>query len=64
MMLFNDVIQGTAEKMVGQKKSAGQQKNATAWWKGETRQATKLKKQLQWSPSYKATSSAGLKMAL
>ena len=32
--------------MVGQKKSGGQQKKATAWWNEETRQATKLKKQL------------------
>ena len=32
--------------MVGQKKSGGQQKKATAWWNDETRQATKLKKQL------------------
>ena len=43
---FKDIIQGTAEKMVGQKKSGGQQKKATAWWNEETRQATKLKKQL------------------
>ena len=43
---FKDIIQGTAEKMVGRKKSEGQQKKATAWWKEETRQATKLKKQL------------------
>ena len=28
---FKDIIQGTAEKMVGQNKSGGQQKNATAW---------------------------------
>ena len=32
--------------MVGQKKSGGQQKKAKAWWNEETRQATKLKKQL------------------
>ena len=43
---FKDIIQGTAEKMVGQKKCGGQQKKATAWWNEETRQATKLKKQL------------------
>ena len=44
---FKDIIQGTAEKMVGQNKSSGgQQKKATAWWNEETRQATKLKKQL------------------
>ena len=43
---FKDIIQGTAEKMVGQKKSGGPQKKATAWWNEETRQATKLKKQL------------------
>ena len=43
---FKDIIQGTAEKMVGQKKSGGQQKKATAWWNEETRQATKLKKKL------------------
>ena len=43
---FKDIIQGTAEKMVGQKKSGGQQKKATARWNEETRQATKLKKQL------------------
>ena len=40
----NDIIQGTAEKMVGQKKSGGQPKKATAWWIEETRQATELKK--------------------
>ena len=40
------MIQLTAEKMVGQKKSGGQQKKVTPWWKEETRQATKLKKQL------------------
>ena len=43
---FKDIIQGTAEKMAGQKKCGGQQKKATAWWNEETRQATKLKKQL------------------
>ena len=43
---FKDIIQGTAEKMMGQKKPGGQQKKATAWWNEETRQATKLKKQL------------------
>ena len=43
---FKEIIQRTAEKMVGQKKSGRQQKNATAWWNEETRQATKLKKQL------------------
>ena len=43
---FKDITQGTAEKMVGQKKSGGQQKKATAWWNKETKQATKLKKQL------------------
>ena len=43
---FKDIIQGTAEKMVGQKKSGGQQKKATAWWNEKTRQATKSKKQL------------------
>ena len=43
---FKDIIQETAENMVGQKKSGGQQKKATAWWNEETRQATKLKKQL------------------
>ena len=43
---FKDIIQGTAKKMVGQKKSGGQQKKATAWWNEETRQATKLKKQV------------------
>ena len=43
---FKDIIQGTAEKMVGQKKCGGQQKKATSWWNEETRQATKLKKQL------------------
>ena len=43
---FKDIIQGTAEKMVGQKKSGGQQKNTTAWWNEETRQATKSKNQL------------------
>ena len=32
--------------MVGQKKFGGQQKKATAWWNEETRQATKLKRQL------------------
>ena len=32
--------------MVGQKKSGGQHKKARAWWNKETRQATKLKKQL------------------
>ena len=32
--------------MVGQKKSGGQQKKATAWWNEETRKDTKLKKQL------------------
>ena len=42
---LKDIIQGTAEKMVGQKQSGGQQKKATAWWNEETRQATKLKKQ-------------------
>ena len=41
-----DITQGTAEKMVGQKKYGGQQKKATSWWNEETRQATKLKKQL------------------
>ena len=45
-MNFKDIIQGIAEKMVGQKKSRGQQKKATALWNEETRQATKLKKQL------------------
>ena len=44
-MDFKDIIQGTAEKFVGQKKYGGQQKKATAWWNEETRQATKLKKQ-------------------
>ena len=44
-MDFKDIIQGTAEKMVGQKKYGGQQKKATAWWNEETRQATKLIKQ-------------------
>ena len=43
---FKDIIQGTAENMVGQNKYGGQQKKATAWWNEETRQATKLKKQL------------------
>ena len=43
---FKDIIQGTAETMVGQKKPGGQQKKATAWWNEETRQATKLKKEL------------------
>ena len=33
---FKDIIQGTAEKMVGQKKCGGQQKKATAWWNEET----------------------------
>ena len=37
---FKDIIQGTAEKMVGQKKSGGQQKKATAWW---TRRQDKLR---------------------
>ena len=45
-MNFNDIIQGTAENMVGQTKYGEQQKKATAWWNEETRQATKLKKQL------------------
>ena len=31
---------------MGQKKSGGQQKKATAWWHEETRQAMKLKKQV------------------
>ena len=43
---FKDIIQETAEKMVGQKKSGGQQKKATSWWNVDTRQATKLKMQL------------------
>ena len=43
---FKDIIQGTAEKMVRQKKSGGHQKKATAWWNKETRHARKLKKQL------------------
>ena len=43
-MDFKDIIQGIAEKMVGQKKHGGQQKKATAWWNEETRQATKWKK--------------------
>ena len=43
---FKDIIQGTAEKMVGQKMSGGQQKKVTTWWNEETRQDTKLKKQL------------------
>ena len=44
---FKDIIQRTAEKMVGQKKSGGGQlKKATPWWNEETRQATKSKKQL------------------
>ena len=43
---FKDIIQGTAENMVGQKKSGGQQKMATSLWNEETRQATKLKRQL------------------
>ena len=43
---FKDIIQGTAEKMVGQKKSGGQQKKAIPLWNEETRQATKLKRQL------------------
>ena len=37
---FKDIIQGTAENMVGQKKSGGQQKKATAWW---TRRQDKLR---------------------
>ena len=41
---FKDIIQGTTETIVGQKKSGGQQKKATAWWNEETGQATKLKK--------------------
>ena len=44
-MDFKVIIQGTEEKMVGQKKYGGQQKKATAWWNEETGQATKLKKQ-------------------
>ena len=43
---FKDIIQGTAEKMVGQNNSGGQKRKATAWWYEETRQASKLKKQL------------------
>ena len=43
---FKGIIQGTAEKVVGQKKSGGRQKKATAWWNVETRQATKLTTQL------------------
>ena len=31
-MDFKDIIQGISEKMVGQNKYGGQQKNATAWW--------------------------------
>ena len=38
------LVQGTAENIVGQKKSRGQQKKATAWWNEETRQVSKLKK--------------------
>ena len=45
-MDFKDIIQGTAENMVGQKKSGGQETKATACWNEETRQATKLKMQL------------------
>ena len=30
---FKEIIQGTAENMVGQNKSGGQQKKATVWWK-------------------------------
>ena len=43
---FKDIIQGTAENMVGQKKSGGQQKKMTSWWNEETRKATTLKKHL------------------
>ena len=43
---FEDIIQGTAEKMAGQHKSGGQQKKAKAWWNEQTSQATKFKKQL------------------
>ena len=43
---FNNIIQGTTEQMVGQKKSGGQQKKATSWWNEEAREATKLKEQL------------------
>ena len=43
---FKDIIEGTAENMVGQKKSGEEQKYATAWWNKEKRPATKLKKQL------------------
>ena len=43
---YKDIIQGTAEQTVKQKKSGLQQKKATAWWNEETRQTTKLKKQL------------------
>ena len=43
---FKDITQGTPENMVGQKKSGGQQKNATTWWNEDARQDTTLKRQL------------------